>query len=60
MSVIAVIGGTGVYDPSMFDNLEEKSMNTPYGEIHYTKGSYKNKPSCSWHDMVNPIPFRPI
>ena len=27
MSVIAVIGGTGVYDPSMFDNLEEKSMN---------------------------------
>ncbi len=43
MSVIAVIGGTGVYDPSMFDNLEEKSMNTPYGEIHYTKGTYKTK-----------------
>lgn len=43
MGVIAVIGGTGVYDPSMFENIEEKTMQTPYGEIAYTSGSYKGK-----------------
>lgn len=43
MGVIAVIGGTGVYDPSMFEHIEEKTMATPYGEIAYTKGSYKGK-----------------
>ena len=43
MGIIAVIGGTGVYDPSMFENTQKKTMNTPYGEITYTEGSYKGK-----------------
>ncbi|MBS4912786.1 MAG: S-methyl-5'-thioadenosine phosphorylase [Veillonella sp.] len=43
MGIIAVIGGTGVYDPSMFENIQKKTMNTPYGEITYTEGSYKGK-----------------
>lgn len=43
MSAIGIIGGTGVYDPSMFENIEEKSSMTPYGEIHYVAGTYKGK-----------------
>jgi methylthioadenosine phosphorylase len=43
MNKIAVIGGTGVYDPSMFENISDHSLLTPYGEIHYTEGTYKGK-----------------
>lgn len=43
MGKIAVIGGTGVYDPSMFENIQDKSLMTPYGEIHYTEGAYQGK-----------------
>ena len=43
MKKIAVIGGTGVYDPSMFENISDKSLMTPYGEIHDTEGSDKGK-----------------
>ena len=35
MSAIGVIGGTGVYDPSIFENIHEESLMTPYGEIDY-------------------------
>ena len=30
MSAIGVIGGTGVYDPSIFENIHEESLMTPY------------------------------
>ena len=43
MSAIGVIGGTGVYDPSIFENIHEESLMTPYGEIDYVKGTYKGK-----------------
>lgn len=43
MGLLAVIGGTGVYDPSMFDDISTLSCMTPYGEITCTKGSYKGK-----------------
>ncbi len=43
MGKIAVIGGTGVYDPSMFENIQTKSLATPYGNIDYTEGTYKGK-----------------
>ena len=43
MSKIAVIGGTGVYDPSMFEDIQDKTLMTPYGEIFYTEGKYKGK-----------------
>ena len=29
MSAIGVIGGTGVYDPSIFENIHEESLMTP-------------------------------
>lgn len=43
MSLIAIIGGTGVYDPSMLTGAKEKALMTPYGEIHYTAGTYMGK-----------------
>ena len=43
MSAIGVIGGTGVYDPSIFENIHEESLMTPYGEIDYVQGTYKGK-----------------
>lgn len=44
MGIIAIIGGTGIYDPSMLESIEEKQLMTPYGEITYTQGSYHGKP----------------
>lgn len=29
--MIGIIGGSGIYDPDMFENTEEKSIKTPYG-----------------------------
>ena len=43
MSAIAIIGGTGVYDPNKFDTMTESSLMTPYGEIHYICGTYEGK-----------------
>ena len=43
MSAIGVIGGTGVYDPSIFENIHEESLTTPYGDIDYVQGTYKGK-----------------
>lgn len=43
MSLIAIIGGTGVYDPKIINNIEEKTIETPYGEVKYIQGNYKDK-----------------
>ena len=43
MNKLAFIGGTGVYDVGILHNIEEKSINTPYGKAHYQKGLYENK-----------------
>ncbi len=45
MSAIGVIGGTGVYDPTIFENIHEESLMTPYGEIDYVQGTYHGKNS---------------
>jgi 5'-methylthioadenosine phosphorylase len=29
---IGIIGGTGIYDPSLFNVIEERKVNTPFGE----------------------------
>ena len=31
MVIVGIIGGSGIYDPSMFDRVEEKKMGTPFG-----------------------------
>ncbi|HEX9862809.1 MAG TPA: S-methyl-5'-thioadenosine phosphorylase, partial [Candidatus Bathyarchaeia archaeon] len=28
---IGIIGGTGLYDPKLLKNIEEVTLNTPYG-----------------------------
>ncbi len=41
---IAVIGGTGVYDPSMLTDTREEQVVTPYGNVTLKIGSYGGKP----------------
>lgn len=41
MHKIAIIGGTGVYDPKILDGIREASLATPYGMITYVSGQYK-------------------
>ncbi|RQD77296.1 MAG: S-methyl-5'-thioadenosine phosphorylase, partial [Candidatus Syntrophonatronum acetioxidans] len=40
---IAVIGGTGVYDPEILENVQEEEVKTPYGGVNLFLGSYKGK-----------------
>jgi len=40
---IAVIGGTGVYDPQMLKNLTKEKVASPYGEIEVTIGELAGK-----------------
>lgn len=44
MSVkIAIIGGTGVYDPNIFTNIKEERLETPYGAVRVKTGDYRGK-----------------
>lgn len=43
MGKIAIIGGTGVYDPSILENIKEVEQNTPYGKITAVEGTYCGK-----------------
>lgn len=37
----AIIGGTGVYDPHLLDNVREMIQDTPYGRVPVSIGSYQ-------------------
>ena len=41
---IAVIGGTGVYDPNIMTNIRDETINTPYGDVQLKVGNYRGKP----------------
>ena len=44
MSVrIAIIGGTGVYDPNILDNIRDEKVSTAYGEVGMKIGDYQGK-----------------
>lgn len=43
MGRLAIIGGTGVYNPDLLTEVREKSLMTPYGEMEYKIGFYKGK-----------------
>lgn len=43
MPKLAIIGGTGVYDPSLLTNLRNESITTQYGEVTFTIGEYCGK-----------------
>lgn len=38
---VAIVGGTGVYDPGVLDGAEERAVRTPYGEAHVRLGTYR-------------------
>jgi 5'-methylthioadenosine phosphorylase len=37
---LAIIGGTGVYDPRILSEIREESVQTPYGEVRLRVGIY--------------------
>lgn len=41
---IAVIGGTGVYDPNIMTNVRDETVTTPYGDVQLKVGNYRGKP----------------
>ncbi|MEA1960358.1 MAG: S-methyl-5'-thioadenosine phosphorylase [Bacillota bacterium] len=43
MARIAFIGGTGVYDPRLLDNIQESVESTPYGDVKILMGSYNGE-----------------
>lgn len=43
MIKIAIIGGTGLYDPRILDNVREEKIITPYGEVEYKVGDYAGR-----------------
>ncbi len=43
MGLMAIIGGTGVCDVTMLENVHESHLDTFYGTIHYVRGTYEGK-----------------
>lgn len=43
MPQIAIIGGTGVYDPALLDGIKEQIQQTRYGEVKVLTGKYKGE-----------------
>ncbi len=39
----AIIGGTGVYDPHILDNIRNEQVATPYGTVDLKVGTYRGK-----------------
>ena len=44
MTIIAVIGGTGVYDPDMLEDVQQEVISTSYGEVRLTRGRFQGRP----------------
>ncbi|MGI6092630.1 MAG: S-methyl-5'-thioadenosine phosphorylase [Veillonellaceae bacterium] len=40
MIKIAIIGGTGVYDPNILNNIYQEEIVTPYGDVKFKVGEY--------------------
>lgn len=40
---IAIIGGTGVYDPQILNNIRDQEIATPYGVVRFKSGEYAGK-----------------
>jgi 5'-methylthioadenosine phosphorylase len=40
---LAIIGGTGVYDPKILDDPRERLIKTPYGEVAVKVGGYQGQ-----------------
>jgi len=40
---LAIIGGTGVYDPRILSNIREQEVSTPYGNVQVKIGTYEGE-----------------
>ncbi|MDR1702604.1 MAG: S-methyl-5'-thioadenosine phosphorylase [Sporomusaceae bacterium] len=40
---IAIIAGTGIYDPAILKNVQDNRLDTPYGPVDYRTGEYASK-----------------
>lgn len=40
---IAIIGGTGVYDPDILNDIRDEKISTPYGDVELKIGKHKGK-----------------
>ncbi|HIP88674.1 MAG TPA: S-methyl-5'-thioadenosine phosphorylase, partial [Thermococcus paralvinellae] len=40
---IAIIGGSGVYDPKLLEDIREEEVKTSYGKIKVKIGTYKGE-----------------
>ncbi|MGQ9512541.1 S-methyl-5'-thioadenosine phosphorylase [Thermodesulfitimonas sp.] len=43
MAAIAIIGGTGVYDPELLEHPTEETVRTAYGDVKITRGFYRGR-----------------
>lgn len=43
MAAIAIIGGTGVYDPELLAQPTEEMVRTAYGDVKITRGFYRDR-----------------
>lgn len=43
MIKIAIIGGTGVYDPAILTNVRTMDVETPYGKVSFQAGEFENR-----------------
>lgn len=43
MPEIAIIGGTGVYDPSILSDVHDDKVDTPFGEVNFKVGTYNGR-----------------
>ena len=41
--MIGIIGGSGIYDPTLIENVVKMDVATPYGTVTLSKGSYSQR-----------------
>ena len=58
--MLAIIGGSGVYNPSMLEKVKEIKVETPYGMITRWLGSIKAETWFSYPGTGLNIPYRRI
>lgn len=55
---VAIIGGTGVYDPRILDNVREQVVDTPYGKAALRIGTYQGQEVAflARHGVTHSVP----
>ena len=59
MLELAIIGGTGVYDPRILDDIREITQDTAYGKVTLTIGQYHGQEVAFIPGMGPNTVFRP-